>query len=79
MPIVISVENLSKVYRLGQIGTGTLTNDLRVWWTTKVRGRPNPLLKIGQTDHGNRAGEELYALREVSFTVERGADVGVME
>ncbi len=34
-PVVISVENLSKVYRLGQIGTGTLTNDLRVWWATK--------------------------------------------
>ena len=30
--IVISVENLSKVYRLGQIGTGTLTNDLKVWY-----------------------------------------------
>jgi lipopolysaccharide transport system ATP-binding protein len=40
---------LSKAYRLGQIGTGTLTNDLRVWWA-KVRGKPNPLLKIGQKD-----------------------------
>ncbi len=35
--VVISVENLSKVYRLGQIGTGTLTDDRRVWWA-KVRG-----------------------------------------
>lgn len=33
-----------------------------------MRGKPNPMLKIGQADHGNRAGEDLYALREVSFT-----------
>ncbi|MCX6844374.1 MAG: polysaccharide ABC transporter ATP-binding protein [candidate division WOR-3 bacterium] len=46
---VISVENLSKAYRLGQIGTGTLTNDLKVWWA-KARGKPNPLLKIGQQE-----------------------------
>jgi len=49
MTTVISVENLSKSYRLGQIGTGTLTNDLKVWWA-RTRGKPNPLLKIGQTD-----------------------------
>jgi hypothetical protein len=29
---VISVEHLSKAYHLGQIGTGTFTNDLKVWW-----------------------------------------------
>ena len=49
--IVISVENLSKSYRLGQIGTGTLSRDLEVWWA-KVRGKPNPLLKIGQEGYG---------------------------
>jgi lipopolysaccharide transport system ATP-binding protein len=52
MPPVISVEHLSKAYRLGQIGTGTFANDLKVWWA-KMRGKPNPLLKMGQTDHGN--------------------------
>ena len=53
---VISVENLSKTYRLGQIGTGRLADDLKVWWAKK-RGKSNPLLKIGETDHGNREGE----------------------
>lgn len=75
--IVISVENLSKVYRLGQIGTGTLTNDLKVWWA-KTRGKPSPLLKIGQADHGNRDGEELWALKDVSFTVEQGEVLGII-
>lgn len=51
MPI-ISVENLSKSYRLNQFGTCTLTNDLNVWWA-KLGDQPNPLLHIGETDHGN--------------------------
>ncbi len=58
MSTVISVEYLSKFYCLGQIGTGTFTNDLKVWWA-KMRGVPNPLLRIGETDHGKREGEVL--------------------
>ena len=77
MTIVISVENLSKVYRLGQIGTGTFANDLKLWWA-KTRGKPNPLLRIGETDHGNRDGEDLWALRNVSFTVEQGDVLGII-
>lgn len=77
MTTVISVENLSKTYRLGQIGTGTFTHDLAVWWA-KVRGRPNPMLKIGQADHGNRDGEDLMALRDVSFTVQQGEVLGII-
>ncbi len=74
---VISVENLSKSYRLGQIGTGTFSNDLKVWWAKK-RGKPNPLLKIGQSDHGNRDGETLWALKDVSFTVQQGEVLGII-
>jgi lipopolysaccharide transport system ATP-binding protein len=74
---VISVEHLSKAYYLGQIGTGTLSRDLQVWWA-KQRGKPNPLLKIGDADHGNRDGEELWALRDVSFTVEQGEVLGII-
>jgi lipopolysaccharide transport system ATP-binding protein len=74
MPI-IRVEHLSKSYRLGQIGTGTLTNDLKVWWA-KVRGKPNPLLKIGQSDH--RDGETVWALKDVSFEVEQGEVLGII-
>jgi len=64
MAIVISVENLSKTYNLGQIGTGTSSHDLEVWWA-KLRGKPNPLLRVGEKDHGNRDGEELWALKDV--------------
>jgi lipopolysaccharide transport system ATP-binding protein len=75
--IIIAVENLSKVYQLGQIGTGTFANDLTVWWA-RARGKPNPLLKIGQTDHGNRTGEEIWALKDVSFEVEQGEVLGII-
>jgi lipopolysaccharide transport system ATP-binding protein len=74
---VISVENLSKTYRLGQIGTGTLSRDLEAWWA-KMRGKPNPLLKIGQSDHGNRDGEEIWALKDVSFTVQQAEAMGII-
>ncbi|MGD0879886.1 MAG: ABC transporter ATP-binding protein [Anaerolineales bacterium] len=74
---VISVENLSKTYRLGQIGTGRLADDLQVWWARK-RGKSNPLLKVGETDHGNREGEILWALKDVSFTVEKGEALGII-
>jgi lipopolysaccharide transport system ATP-binding protein len=74
---VIAVENLSKSYRLGQIGTGTLTDDLSVW-IARMRGKPNPLLRIGQEDHGNRDGEILWALKDVSFQVEQGEVLGII-
>jgi lipopolysaccharide transport system ATP-binding protein len=74
---VISVEHLSKAYRLGQIGTGTLTNDLKVWWAKKL-GWPNPMLKIGETDHGNRDGETIWALKDVNLQVERGDVLGII-
>jgi lipopolysaccharide transport system ATP-binding protein len=77
MSTVISVENLSKAYRLGQIGTGTFTYDLALWWA-KMRGNPNPLLKIGEQDHGNRDGESIWALKDVSFNVEQGEVLGII-
>ena len=75
--VVISVESLSKAYRLGQIGTGTLSYDLKVWWA-KMRGKPNPLLKIDEKDHGNREGETIWALKDINFQVEQGEALGIV-
>ena len=77
MTTVISVESLSKVYRLGQIGTGTFAHDLNLWWA-RMRRKPNPMLRIGEADHGNREGEEIWALKDVSFTVEQGEVLGII-
>ena len=74
---VISVENLSKAYRLGLIGRDTLTDDLKVWWA-KVRGKPNPLQKIGELDQANLQGETLWALKDINLQVQQGEVLGII-
>jgi lipopolysaccharide transport system ATP-binding protein len=75
--IVISVENLSKQYRLGTIGGRTVRADLSRWWA-KQRGQPDPFLKIGERDPGHRQGEILWALQDVNFEVKQGEVVGII-
>ena len=74
---VISIQNLSKSYRLGVIGTGTFYGDLKRWWA-RQRGRPDPYFKISESDRGNRDGETVWALKDVNFTVKQGEAVGII-
>jgi len=46
---VIQIDNLSKQYRLGLVGTGTLADDLHRWWA-RLRGKEDPYLKIGEAN-----------------------------
>jgi lipopolysaccharide transport system ATP-binding protein len=77
MSTVISVENVTKTYRLGQIGGGTLKEDVSRWWA-KMRGRPDPFLKIGEEHHARKMGEQFWALNDVSFQVRQGEVLGVI-
>jgi lipopolysaccharide transport system ATP-binding protein len=77
MTTAISIENVSKSYRLGTIGRGTFAGDLSRWWA-RLRGQPDPLLKIGQKNHGNQQGELIWALRDISFDVKQGEAVGLI-
>ncbi len=77
MNTVISVENLSKAYQLGAINTGTFRGDLQRWWAN-LRGLPNPHLKIGEKDYGNRQGETLWALKDVNLSVQQGEILGII-
>ena len=45
--IAISVENVSKMYRLGEVGTGTISHDLNRWMH-RIRGKEDPYLKLGE-------------------------------
>ncbi len=56
---VIKVENLSKQYRLGNVGTGSLAHDLNLTWH-KVRGKEDPYLKIGETSGRASKGNREY-------------------
>ncbi len=77
MTTVISVENLSKLYRLGTLSSGTLSHDLNRAWA-RMRGKPDPLLKIGEEDRGNHRDGYIWALRDVSFEVKEGEVLGII-
>lgn len=78
-PTVIKVENLSKQYRLGQVGTGTLTHDFKRWWH-KVRGKEDPFLKIGDVNDRSKLGNSDYvwSLRDINFEVKQGEALGII-
>ena len=77
--IVIKAEHVSKLYRLGQVGTGTLSHDLKRWWAG-MRGKEDPYQKIGAVNDRTKqsASEYAWALRDVSFDVRQGETLGII-
>ncbi len=76
---VIKVEQLSKLYRLGNVSTGSISHDLNRWWA-QMRGKEDPYLKIGEAnDRGSKGNSDyIWALQDINFDVQRGEILGII-
>jgi lipopolysaccharide transport system ATP-binding protein len=77
--IVIKAENISKQYRLGLVGTGTIRDDLKRWYYN-VRGKEDPFLKIGEANDRSKKGDSDYvwSLKDINFEINQGDSVGII-
>ena len=78
--IAIEFQGVGKQYRLGRVGTGTLQHDLNRFWQTRIMGREDPYLKIGEVnDRSEKAHSDyVWALKDINFKVEQGDVVGII-
>ncbi|MBD3583443.1 ABC transporter ATP-binding protein [Flavobacterium selenitireducens] len=77
---VIKVENLSKAYQIGQIGTGTVSRDIERFVRTRVLGKEDPFLKIGEANDRSKKGSSdiVWSLRDINFEINQGDAVGII-
>ena len=79
MSTAISIDNVSKLYRLGEVGTGFLSHDVNRWWH-KIRGKEDPYLQVGQANDRSTKGDSdyVYAIKDISFDVKQGQVLGII-
>lgn len=78
--VVIKAEGLGKMYRLGEMGTGTISHDLNRWFA-RIRGKEDPFAKIGQSnDRTSKASsaDYVWAINDISFDLEEGSVLGII-
>lgn len=80
MSTAIEFNNISKLYRLGLVSSGTLSNDLKRWWTMNILHKEDPFMKVGSINDRSKAADSEYvwALKDIDFKVEQGDVVGII-
>ena len=73
--IAIQLSGVKKMYKLGQIGGGTLQGDLQTWWA-RIRGKEDPNSKIGSDQR--LVGQTFMALNGIDLTVYKGEALGII-
>ncbi len=77
--IILKVSNVAKQYRLGVLGTGTISHDLNRFFA-KIMGKDDPYLKVGAVNDRSKKTKDKYvwALNNIDFEVKPGEVVGII-
>jgi lipopolysaccharide transport system ATP-binding protein len=77
--VVISVENISKEYRLGALSHHSLIMDLQSWWAKRCgKEDPNSKISLSRSALDGEKTDSFLALQDVSFEIKRGDLVGII-
>jgi lipopolysaccharide transport system ATP-binding protein len=77
--VVLKAIDISKQYRLGQVGTGTISHDLNRWWHI-VRGKEDPYLLVGDANDRSKKSniDYVWSLKNINFEVRQGDVLGII-
>ena len=77
--LAIKAETISKQYRLGEVGTGTISHDLNRFWN-KMRGKEDPYLTIGGVNNSavKSDSDYVWSLKDINFEINQGDAVGII-